>query len=311
MKKTQRVILLIMLLAVAVAAGSSLPVDAKVSEGIEMHYQPVPDFFKLPANFALGEVPGVAMDSLGHIFIFHRGENPLMEFGPDGEFVKAWDVGTVVKAHGLYIDTENNIWLVDVENHTVRKFGRDGNLLLALGTPGEPGEDASHFNQPTDVAVGPGGEIYISDGYVNSRVVKYSAEGNFIASWGKKGKRQGEFNLPHAIAVDSNGRVYVADRGNKRIQVFTSDGAFISEWKNVGTPYGFYMSPDDEFYVTDGGRNRLMKMDLQGNVMEWMGHAGSGPGQFKLPHDVCVTPDGDIFVSEITNHRVQKFTRNE
>ena len=276
-----------------------------------MDYRPVPDFFQFPAGYTLGEAPGVSMDSKGHIYIFHRGQNPLLEFDTDGKFIKAWDVGDVARAHGLFIDSQDDIWLVDVGNHTVRKFDSQGELLLTLGTPGQPGEDACHFNQPTDVAIGLDGDIYVSDGYGNSRVVKFSKDGQFISTWGKKGKGEGEFNLPHAIVVDSKGRVYVADRSNKRIQVFTPDGGFIAEWKNVGTPYGFYMSPADEFYVTDGGGNRLLKMDIDGNILASMGSAGNGPGQFKLPHEVYVAPNGDIFISEITNHRVQKFVRND
>jgi len=303
-------ILSIAILIVCLPA-SGISAAAKNADIPEMDYRPVPDFFRFPPGYTLGEAPGVAMDSKGHIYIFHRGQNPLLEFDADGGFVKAWDVGDVVRAHGLYIDTQDNIWLVDVGDHTVRKFSPQGELLLTLGTPGQPGEDASHFNQPTDVAVGPDGEIYVADGYGNSRVVKFSKDGEFISTWGKKGKGQGQFNLPHAIAVDSKGRVYVADRSNKRIQVFTPDGDFIAEWKNVGTPYGFYMSPDDVFYVTDGGGNRLLKMDLDGNILATMGSTGNGPGQFKLPHDACVTSTGDIFIAEITNHRVQKFVSNK
>src|SRR5207302_42663 len=155
------------------------------------------------------------------------------------------------------IDPEGNLWLTDNSDHRVMKFTPEGKLLATFGVRNEPGEDSTHFNRPTDVAFAPSGDVYISDGYGNSRVVRLSHGGKFLGAWGRKGAGEGEFNLPHSIAVDARGRVYVADRENARIQVFTPEGKFLAQWANGVHPYGIAMTPDAKLIVSDGLTNLL------------------------------------------------------
>ena len=154
-------------------------------------------------------------------------------------------------AHGLRIDRDNNVWLTDIGHHLVMKCDPEGKVLLSLGTKDEPGIGPDHFNRPTDIAITPTGEFYVSDGYGNSRVLKFSKEGKLLKQWGKKGKGEGEFDLPHAISLDARGRVYVGDRENNRVQVFDADGKFLTQFKESGAPFGLFLS-GNRLFVADG-----------------------------------------------------------
>ena len=224
-------------------------------------------------------------------------------------------------AHGLTVDHRDNVWVTDSKRHQVFKFSHDGKLLMTLGAKDVPGLDGNHFNGPTDVAVAPGGEFYVADGYGNSRVAKFSADGKFLLDWGRKGDGPGEFDIPHGIALDAQGRVYVADRSNARIQVFDGDGKFLYQWKSeeLGRPWGLDIGSDGCLYVVDGGdlklvkltshnRNRALKLDLQGNILAKWGSFGSYDGQFYWAHDVAVAGNGDVYVGDVYwGMRVQKF----
>ena len=270
-------------------------------------YRPVAGWAKLPDEVQLGPVSAVATDSNDRVYVFHRGKRPILVFDRDGKFLRSLGDDRIKTAHGLRIDGDNNVWVTDIGNHQVMKFDAEGKLLLTLGKKGEPGDDADHFNKPTDVAVTPSGEFYVSDGYGNSRVLKFSREGKFLKQWGKKGTGEGEFNLPHAICLDGKGRVYVGDRENNRVQVFDADGKFLAQWKESGAPFGLFLK-DGRLFVADGRAGWIKVLDLEGKPLGRFGEKGTGSGQFKLPHMLCVDSQGAVYVAEVDGRRVQKFT---
>ncbi len=290
----------------------------------------------LPEGFVLGHVPGVGVDSHNHVFVFHRADHSvlgktfdqpiqaptIMCFdGETGKLVASWGDNMFLVPHGLRVDRDDHIWVTDVGLHQVFKFSHDGKMLMTLGVKGTPGLDGKHFNKPTDVAVAPDGSFYVSDGYGNSRVAKFSASGEFLFDWGRKGDKPGEFNLPHGIAMDSQGRIYVADRSNARIQVFKGDGTFLDQWKSaqLGRPWALSVGPDGYLYVVDGGdlkpwppdRARILKLDLQGHVVDQWASFGNYDGQLYWGHDIALGKSGDVYVGDILGRRVQKFFKEQ
>ena len=295
----------------------------QASADVAEAYRVVEDWPQLPSDLELGEVAGVAVDSHNHVFIFHRGDEKsilCVEAGT-GALVHSFGGGMFKNAHGLAVDQEDNVWVTDTQRHQVFKFSHDGALLMTVGEEGVSGDDESHFNQPTDVVVTRQGDFFVSDGYGNSRIVKFDARGEFLFAKGTKGSRPRQFDLPHGIAIDSQGRIYVADRSNMRIQVFDTNGNFVREWKSeqlgeVGRPWGLEVGPDELLYVIDGGdmnpdtddHAQLIKMDLQGNVLARWSSYGTAPGQLSWGHDVAVGADGAIYTAEVrNNNRAQKF----
>jgi peptidylamidoglycolate lyase len=289
----------------------------------------------LPEGYVLGQVSGVGVDSHDHVFAFHRADHAgeknnaaiaaptVMCFdGATGALLDSWGANTFRMPHGLRVDERDNIWLTDIELHQVFKFSHDGTLRMSLGVAGTPGWDAEHFNKPTDVAVAHDGSFYVSDGYGNRRIAKFSQEGRFLLEWGRDGDKPGEFREVHNVVLDRAGRVYVADRVNRRIQVFTGDGEFISEWKSeaLGCPWGIVGGQDGFLYVVDGGdmtpqlpaRARISRLTLEGKILEHWSSFGNYDGQLFWGHDIAVGKSGDVYVGEV-NHgmRVQKFSRSE
>lgn len=286
----------------------------------------------LPEGRILGQATGVGVDSHNHVFVFHRAgrewSDPIpkeairnatiMAFeGGSGALVAEWGQDLFVMPHGLTIDSQDNVWVTDVGRHQVFKFTHGGDLLLTVGTAGVPGADSAHFNLPTDVAVLPGGGFYVSDGYANTRVAKFSSTGQFEFQWGEKGTGPGQFDLPHGIGVDGEGRVFVADRSNARVQVFDAQGRFISEWKNsvLGRPYAVAIGPDAKAYIIDGGdqpqnapdRSRAFRLAMDGAIEAVFGRFGNYDGQFRLGHDIAVSKDGAVYIVDAWGMRVQKF----
>jgi sugar lactone lactonase YvrE len=270
----------------------------------------------------------------GNIWTFNRGKLPIQVYSPEGKLVKSWGQdGQFKSPHGIRFDNEGNLWASDTQLHTVRKFTPDGKVLLTIGTPGQSGEDKTHLNQPTDQAIAPNGDIYISDGYGNSRVVVFDKAGSFIRTWGKLGNAPGEFNVPHSIALDSRGRVYVADRNNTRIQVFDPNGKFLTEWTNIVTPWHLTITKDDELYVCGSSpmlwsevppsapylgippKDQLfMKLDLDGRIKQlWVipkGEDGNEkPGELNWVHSMAIGADGSLYFGDIQGKRAQKFVR--
>lgn len=272
------------------------------------------DFFDMPGLSGFGETMGVAVNSKQHIFVFHRGPSNLIEFDNKGNYVKTIGEGFFKKAHGLRIDAEDNIWITDTEQHIVLRFDPDGQRDLVLGRINRPGEwddvyDIPLFNGPADVTIDKLGNIFVADGYGNSRIVKFDKNGNFIKTWGVKGSGKGEFNLPHNIVVDTQNRVLVADRENKRIQVFSTNGEFLEIWDDIGSPYGLCVG-DNGIYMTDGLNNHISWIDEAGKIIAHFGNSGRAQGQFLMPHAITIDQQGRIFVADTHNWRVQCLIRH-
>lgn len=292
----------------------------------------VPDWPQLSAGESPGQVAGLGCDTRGDVWVFHRGgrkwladpakAGPIPEptvyciDGRTGRLRASWGAHTFLLPHGLFVDHRDHVWLTDVGRHQVFEYSPDGTLLRTWGIRGVGGNDAHHFNKPTDVAVLPDGSFYVADGYVNSRVVKFSAAGKFELQWGTRGNGPGQFVLPHGITVDSAGRVYVADRQNDRVQVFSSDGEWLTQFKApaMGRPYAVRVGPDGLLYVADGGEQRkagphrsgVAVLDRTGRIAATFGQWGDQPGQFMMAHAITRSPTGEIYVGDITGQRVQK-----
>jgi DNA-binding beta-propeller fold protein YncE len=272
----------------------------------KLPYAVDPEWPRLPAGWTFEETPGVAVDSREHAFVFHRGPHSIMEFDKAGNLVRTWGDGVFVRPHGLRFDPEGNLWAADDQGHIVVKMDALGRVRMVMGRKNTKGETKDTFNRPTDIAFAANGDFYVSDGYGNSRVVKFNKDGKFLTAWGKKGAGEGEFNLPHSVAVDKQGRVYVGDRENYRMQVFDADGKFIAQWKHVGSPWGIVIR-DEEIFMCDGHNNRILKLNLKGEILGVLAGPGKHPGQLDYVHHMAVGPSRSIYVAEIKNWRVQKF----
>ena len=270
------------------------------------------DWWTLPEGWEFGWVPAVAVDSQDRVYVYSRSEHPMVVFDRDGNFIDAWGDDILKDAHGIFIDADDNIYCTERDTHVMRKFTTNGELLMTLGTPDEPGAEGEPFNKPTDFALGPDGEMYISDGYGNARVHKYSPDGELIKSWGQPGTGPGEFDLPHCVRVDPRNRLMVADRENNRIQFFTLDGEYIEEWGDLLQPDTIYIDEDDLVYIAELGQ-RISIMTLDGEVIsQWGSERGSTvPGEFlACPHGIWLDSHGDIYVGEVqADARLQKFIR--
>jgi sugar lactone lactonase YvrE len=328
----------------------------------EIRYDADADVLKLPVDLYLGEASGVAVNSKGHIFVFNRGNttgpayaataSQLLEFDKDGKFIReigknlyAWSY-----AHTVRVDRDDNIWTVDKGSDMVVKFNPAGRVTMVFGRKKEASDEAEawtrvtpprphvdgNFRQPTDVTWDTQGNIFISDGYINSRVAKYDKNGDWVKSWGEKGNKPGEFDTPHSIAADARGNIYVADRGNRRIQVFDPDGKFLRDMKVTdvpvpadarpaignrptaetaatqlpGAPWAICITPgpNQVLYAADSYPGRIYKLSLDGKVLGTLGKAGKQPKQFGWVHEIACPSENELYVAEILNWRVQKLT---
>ena len=296
-----RLLLSGILLALFLSGGSS------VFAAETIYFQTPQDFLQVPPGLTLGACSAVAVNSKDEIFLFHRGKQPILCFDKEGKFLRSWGDDQIHTAHGLRVDKEDNVWVTDIGNHRVFKFDPKGKELLALGT-GQPGTETDQFDKPTDIAFGPKGEFFISDGYGNSRVLKFSPNGGFIKTWGTPGVRGGEFNLPHSIIVDAKERVLVGDRENNRIQVFDLDGKPLAIWRGYA-PYGLAFDHSGNLFVADGRANKVNLLDSAGKVKKSWGRKGPKPGQFDLAHMLAFDSAGNLYVAEVNGQRLQKFVR--
>jgi DNA-binding beta-propeller fold protein YncE len=271
----------------------------------KLNYEVVPDFFQLPAGEHFVEVAGVAVNSKGHIYVFHRGKHPLMEFDASGKFVRSIADDLFVAAHTVRVDSEDNIWTTDVGAHVVLKLSPEGRVLLSLGRMRISGDDVGHFNQPTDVAFDHDGNIYVADGEGNSRVLKFNKFGNKLLGWGMKGGGPGQFDLPHSIAIDGD-LVYVGDRENARIQIFDLNGRYLREWK-VGHPFGLFITPDHFIYMSDAIAGRILKINQEGKAVGVLDGPPPDKGRHFDPHSLAVDKDNSLFTAEVLPWRAQKF----
>lgn len=284
----------------------------------DLGFAPAPDHFSLPEGMNFGLCSGVAVNSKDHIYVFNRGTHALMEFDPAGRFVRSLAHGIFTRPHGLRIDAEDNIWATDGATHIVVKFNPHGRIELVLGVQGMAGEwhYAGHlraFDEPNDIAFGPKGEIYVCQGHGKgeSRIIKFDAVGNFVYTWGGEGKGPGQFNVPHSIVTNNQGLVFVADRSNERIQVFDLDGNYVRESQYPGTPCGLCMCCDHRhMFMAHGHAGRIMKLDINGNVLGITGSQGKGPNQYGEAHYLALSRDErTIFAADTLNWRVQKLVK--
>lgn len=271
-------------------------------------YSPVPDFFQLPEGLTLGACTGVDVDSKGNIYLLHRGKQPVVCLDASGRFLRSWGDDCIDTPHGLRIDADDQVWVTDIGNHQVFQFAASGERKVTLGKAGTAGNGIDEFNQPTDVAFGARGEIYVADGYGNSRIIKFTPRGGFLGSWGKAGKGPGQFDTPHAIVVDRQQRVIVGDRENDRLQVFNANGELLAIWPGFA-PFGVARDRQDNLFIVDGRANQILQLDEAGKVVASWGSEGAGVGQFQLPHMLATDPGGDLYVGEIKGQRFQKFAR--
>lgn len=319
-------------------AAAALPLStAGVANPVQpAGYEVVHGWPILPSGEILGSATGVGIDSRDNVVVFHRAgrvwteplprdtiKKPTIAVfdGRTGALLKRWGDDVFAMPHGLTVDDDDNVWLTDVSLHQVFKFSADGQLLMTIGERGVPGADGKHFNRPTDVAVLPDGSFYVSDGYINTRVAKFSPSGAFLFQWGRPGKGPGEFNTPHAITVDGSGRVYVADRQNDRVQVFDARGEFLAQWKGaaIGRPYSLALRDTQHAVIVDGGeqpsqgpdRSGAAIVSLDGTVLNSFGRYGNYDGQFRMAHDVAIAKSGAVYIVDISGQRVQKFSPKE
>jgi len=284
----------------------------------ELDYVAVPDPLTLPAGVTMGASASVAFDSKGHLFVLNRGAQPLAEFDTKGTFIRSFGEGLFARTHGLRIDRDGNIWVTDVGSHIVVKLSPQGQVLLTLGTKGEPGEwneatRSRRLNEPNDVAIGRNGDIFVVQGHTpgtrgDPRVLKFDKTGTFIHSWGGKGKEPGKFDVAHGIAVDAKGLLWVSDRENQRIQIFDADGRFIRELQYAGLPCGLDIG-DQFIYMVNGFAGQIVKLDLNGTVLGAIGKPGKGVGEFGEAHFIAVSPKGELYVADTVNRAVQKFVK--
>ena len=296
-------------------------------------YELVNNWPLVSSEVKFGNPTGLALNSKQNLVVFHRGsrswqnpmpietikENTILEIDINsGKIINSWGSDFFIMPHGLEVDREDNIWVSDVGLHQVIKFDPLGNQVMIIGEKNKPGNDENHFNLPTDIAVAKDGSFYVSDGYGNSRIIKFSKNGDYLFEWGIYGNSKSEFNIPHALDLDDKGYVYVADRENNKIQKFDSLGNFIAQWKNksIGQLYSINVNNHDnllvgiDYTVRENGEpigSDIIHFDLDLNLKSRFGRSGSYSGPKARYHDVQIDKKGNIFVGDILNNSVQMF----
>ena len=285
----------------------------------EYRYEMVEDWCKLPPGATFGRLTGVAVDSVGRAYVCQQLKDPaVLVFDPEGNYINSWGTGTIVEPHTIFVDADDNFYLADRGAHVVSKQRLDGTTILEMGTRGKPSDtgcdvdegevprSAGPFNRPTWLSPSPSGDLYVSDGYRNARIHRFSADGALISSWGSPGKTApGEFRVPHSIWVDRQGIVYVCDRWNNRIQIFSAAGEFVGQWSDVHLPTDIFMINDETVYVYERDMSPeadwISVRDKQGKVLaRWDTHRS---------HQLWVDSHGDIYMTESPDYAINKFVR--
>lgn len=305
-------------------SGAEDPVYPKVS--VAKGYRVDKSWPKRPSGMEWDHVPGIAVDKNDQVYVFTRTKPPIQVYDTKGKFLRSWGSKAIQKAHHIKIGPKGHVWLADVGDHTVKKFTPQGKLLLTLGTRGFPGKSKTMLNKPTDMAITPEGDIFISDGYGNARIVHYDKKGNYIREWGELGSKPGQFSIPHAICFCKD-KLYVADRNNVRIQVYDRNGKLLDSWTNLITPWGFWVTPKDEIWVCGSSPMRwrktddalgcppkdqvLMKFNPDGKLLQlWTLPKGRDgmeiPGEVNWIHCIAEDRAGNLYVGDIIGKRAQK-----
>ena len=295
-------------------------------------YEVDPAWPDKPDDYVWEAMPGIAVDGNDQVWTFTRSSPPVQLYKTDGSFVRAWGDDSIGTAHHIKIDRDGNVWVADIGLHIIRQFTPEGRILRTLGTPGIAGADETHLNKPTDMAIAPNGDVFVSDGYGNNRIVHFAADGSFVREWGTLGVGPADLSLPHAIEIDSKGRIYVADRNNVRIQIYDQGGKLLDSWKNVIVPWGFCMTAEDELWVCGSSPmgweehpdypgaplscppkdQIVMKFNTAGRALQlWSMPKGTDgaeqPGDLNWVHAVAVDSAGNLYLGDIIGKRAQKF----
>ena len=265
-------------------------------------YDVVRPWGTLPPGWTFGLVSHVAADSQDRVYCYQRKDPPVLVFDRDGTFLSAWGAGRLRDAHGIYIAADDHVWVCNRDEHEVLKLTPEGRIVLTLGHRGRPSLQAP-FNHPTDVAVGPGGEVFVSDGYGNSAVHRFSPDGAHLGSWGSPGAGAGQFTTPHGIWVDAAGRVLVADRENDRVQLFDTAGVWLGEWRDLYHPMDIFVDRTGVVYVTDQ-IPRLTMYAPDGRLL-----ARGRPAHVGA-HGVWGDSRGDLYLAEVGLQQVTKLVRS-
>ncbi len=280
-------------------------------------YEALAEWESLPEGMRLIECPGVAVDASDQVYVFTRNiDNPVLVFNREGDLLRTFGQGIFsARTHGIHIAPDGSIWCVDDGTHSISKLSPEGEVLMTLGTPNQAADKwgGEPFNRPTHVAVSSRtGDVYVTDGYGNARVHKFTANGQHVKSWGEPGIDPGQFNLPHNIVIDDQERLYVAERENHRIQIFDTDGNSIGMWNNIFRPDGLAIGPDGNFYVCElnlggaedppGMGHRVTILNPEGKLLAHIGDPleGEEPGKFIAPHGIAVDSRGDVYVGEVS-----------
>ncbi|HEY0980511.1 peptidyl-alpha-hydroxyglycine alpha-amidating lyase family protein [Schlesneria sp.] len=330
------------------------PSESKIITSGGFTYRAIADWAKWPVDWHVWEVTGVATDSKDRVFVFNRSDHPVAVFDPDGNLLFSWGEGLFNRPHGIWIGPDDSVYCTDDLDHTIHKFTAEGRHVLTLGTSGKPSDTGATsidyrtiryagppFHFPTNLAVAPNGDWYVADGYGNARIHKFSPDGTLQFSWGEPGSGPGQFHVPHGITVDRNGVVYVADRENSRLQLFSPEGKFLSEWTDIARPCEMVIDQEGLVYVAELGYRagmwpgttapaadspggRLSIFDSSGHLLSRFG-GGERPqeaGDFFAPHDLWLDKNGSLYIAEVVwsangrqypstgrYHTLQKFER--
>ena len=280
-------------------------------------YELVEGWGKLPEGWTLGQT-AIVTDARDRVYLFNRSDHPLIVLDREGNFLASWGEGVLTDSHGMYIDGDGNLYMPVKNSHVVLKYSPEGNLLMTLGTWDGPSDTgwsgdyldtvaraAGPFNRPSDVALSPSGELYISDGYGNARVHKFTPDGSLLFSWGAPGKTDpGEFHVPHGVWVHTDGRVLVADRENNRIQIFSPDGEFLAQWTDLARPCDIFIDADEAVYVVELDAF-VSILTIEGEVLSrWPSPTDAGA------HAIWVDSHGDLYINQnLEGQRLLKYRR--